>query len=508
MPLYVNNIQWDPEERRWDIIIPGPRSTPLPDRDYYVYPAFAQFRRDKDWLTLDYMRKGFSEKKKAFLRNGFATYQDIECICYELLSERPELARFLSLRFPLIIVDECQDLSWVQMQILDKMRSHGTALHFVGDLNQAIYEFKKVAPEKVKEYTQERKFDTQSLSNNYRNCQPIADLCDTLVGNEDKVKSIHESKQLESPCVCILFEKDDLMKSPVWFSDYLDRFAIDKKCSTVVTRSRANVSRMRPADSGQIENYQERLAMAIHLWKTGCRQATRDALKLFGRFVSEKFFLGESTNSRSYYRPESVDSALIWRRFLAEVLSECCQDEILSDLEQPWTNWTKITRNRLHQHLNTCANTFLASFSDCVFHQLVDFPAPKGKRKDQVLSGLLSYSSAQTLLRITTIHNVKGETLEALMLVSSRNKSGTNDGYWTQWLDDPASEAARLAYVASSRPRKLIIWAIPDPSEKEEDQLDRLKNIGFKILPLNPNVPKSQTNLEYWARSCPPVKPG
>ena len=508
MPLYVNNIQWDPEERRWDIIIPGPRSTPLPDRDYYVYPAFAQFRRDKDWLTLDYMRKGFSEKKKAFLRNGFATYQDIECICYELLSERPELARFLSLRFPLIIVDECQDLSWVQMQILDKMRSHGTALHFVGDLNQAIYEFKKVAPEKVKEYTQERKFDTQSLSNNYRNCQPIADLCDALVGNEDKVKSIHESKQLESPCVCILFEKDDLMKSPVWFSDYLDRFAIDKKCSTVVTRSRANVSRMRPADSGQIENYQERLAMAIHLWKTGCRQATRDALKLFGRFVSEKFFLGESTNSRSYYRPESVDSALIWRRFLAEVLSECCQDEILSDLEQPWTNWTKITRNRLHQHLNTCANTFLASFSDCVFHQLVDFPAPKGKRKDQVLSGLLSYSSAQTLLRITTIHNVKGETLEALMLVSSRNKSGTNDGYWTQWLDDPASEAARLAYVASSRPRKLIIWAIPDPSEKEEDQLDRLKNIGFKILPLNPNVPKSQTNLEYWARSCPPVKPG
>jgi DNA helicase II / ATP-dependent DNA helicase PcrA len=99
-------------------------------------------------------------------------------------------------------------------------------------------------------------------------------------------------------------------------------------------------------------------------------------------------------------------------------------------------------------------------------------------------------------LSITTIHNVKGKTLDALMLVSSRNKSGTDGGHWTQWLDDPTSEAARLAYVASSRPRKLIIWAIPNSSRVEEDQLDRLKEIGFQVLPLNPVAPKAQKNLE------------
>ena len=257
------------------------------------------------------------------------------------------------------------------MQILDKMRSQGTALHFVGDLNQAIYEFKKVAPEKVKEYTQEHEFNILSLSNNYRNCQPIANLCDALVGNTDKVKSIHESKQLEIPCVCVLFEKDDMMKLPIWFNEYLDRFGIDKKCSTVVTRSWANVSRMRPADYGQIKNYQDRLAMAIHLWKTGCRQATGDALKLFGRFVSEKFFPGESTNSREYYRPESVDSALIWRLFMAAALSECCQDELLCNLEQTWKTWTQAVRDRLHKHLKTSASNFGAALSDCDFLPLV-----------------------------------------------------------------------------------------------------------------------------------------
>ena len=68
--------------------------------------------------------------------------------------------------------------------------------------------------------------------------------------------------------------------------------------------------RMRPSDSGKIEKYQERLAIAIHLWKTGCRQTIGDALKLFGHFISEKFFLNESIRFREFYKPESVDSAL------------------------------------------------------------------------------------------------------------------------------------------------------------------------------------------------------
>ncbi|MEA2045221.1 MAG: ATP-dependent helicase [Euryarchaeota archaeon] len=435
-----------------------------------------------------WQEKDLERTKVRFKKAGFATYQDIEHICYELLSEKTELARFLSLRFPLIIVDECQDLSWIQMQILDKMRSQRTALHFVGDLNQAIYEFKKVAPEKVEEYTQEHKFDILSLSSNYRNCQPIADLCAALIGNTGKVTSIHVSEQ-ECPCVCVSFKKDDMMKLPVWFSDYLDRFEIDKKCSTVVTRSWANVSRMRPAGSGQIKNYQERLAMAIHLWMTGCRQATGDALKFFGRFVSEKFFPRESTNSREYYRPESVNSALAWRLFLAAALSECCQDELLCNLEQTWKTWTQAVRDKLHKHLKTSVSTFGAPLSDCDFPHLVArnkmgqsspvFSTPRGESNNQVLSALPSNSSAQTPLRITTIHNVKGETLEALMLVSSIDKRGTSDGYWTLWLDNPASEAARLAYVASSRPRQLVVWAIPNPSKVE---IDRLEEIGFQVL--------------------------
>ena len=437
----------------------------------------------EEWQVTD-----LEETKMRFEKAGFATYQDIERICFELLSDNAWFALFLSRRFPFIIIDECQDLSWRQIQILDKLRMQGTTLHFVGDLNQAIYEFKKVVPEKVEKYTQEKRFNVLPLSSNYRSCQAIADLCTTLVGNTGNISSIHISKQ-ECPCVCVPFKKDEMMKMPDWFSGYLEQSGIDKQRSAVVTRSWANVSRMRPADSGQIRNYQERLAMAIYLWKAGCRQATEDALKFFGRFVTEKFFPKQSTNAREYYRPESVDSALTWRLFLAATMGKCCQDARLSDLEQSWSDWTQAIRDKMHDHLSRSVSMFGATLSGCIFPPLVArnkrgeslpvFSTPRGERNNQVLRALPSTASAQEPLRVTTIHNVKGETLEALMLVSSLDTRGTSDGYWTMWLDNPASEATRLAYVASSRPRQLLVWAIPEPSEAE---LDKLTQIGFHVL--------------------------
>jgi hypothetical protein len=50
------------------------------------------------------------------------------------------------------------------------------------------------------------------------------------------------------------------------------------------------------------------------------------------------------------------------------------------------------------------------------------------------------------------------------MVVSSPTNQG--EGYWKRWLEDPLSENARFAYVASTRPTDLLIWAVPGTLEK------------------------------------------
>ncbi|MFO7897038.1 MAG: hypothetical protein R6U84_08905, partial [Candidatus Cloacimonadales bacterium] len=63
----------------------------------------------------------------------------------------------------------------------------------------------------------------------------------------------------------------------------------------------------------------------------------------------------------------------------------------------------------------------------------------------------------------------KGQTFESVLLISSLTK-GSNGGHWSHWLtgDD---EQKRLGYVASSRPKKLLIWAIPENDKKEFEKV-------------------------------------
>lgn len=107
------------------------------------------------------------------------------------------------------------------------------------------------------------------------------------------------------------------------------------------------------------------------------------------------------------------------------------------------------------------------------------FRVPSKKGKEHIIKTLSCHKTNTSNIRITTIHNAKGQTFDAVLLVSARDKQGTPDGYWTQWVDNTSSEAARLAYVASSRPRHLLVWAIPDPTEHDKDKMRRL---GFHVM--------------------------
>jgi DNA helicase-2/ATP-dependent DNA helicase PcrA len=431
------------------------------------------------------------ETKRKFAKAGFATYQDVESLCVDLLENVPELARLFALRFPLILVDECQDLSWVQIQILDSLRKNHAALHFVGDLNQAIYEFKRVAPKQVAQYVQVHKFVQMSLSNNYRSYQDISNLCSSLVDTKDEI--VCKRKPLHNcPLICVLYSKEQIGSLPVWFSEYLKGLGIDRSHSAIVTRSWANVSRMRPANNGTVTNYQERLAMSFYLWSFNSLQAMDEALRLFGQFVAEKYFPRQHSFALEYSRPEVIGSAVAWRLYLARSLNRCCRDGQLNDFDMTWSDWGRAVRENLHNHLDA-SRDLVPELSDYDFSPLISknkpharkslpvFASPSRKGDKQVSENLISDSLENTFIRITTVHKVKGETLAALMLVSSTGKSGTRDGHWTFWLDDPASEAARLAYVASSRPQQLLVWAIPDPSQAEKG---RLESLGFKILAL------------------------
>ena len=53
----------------------------------------------------------------------------------------------------------------------------------------------------------------------------------------------------------------------------------------------------------------------------------------------------------------------------------------------------------------------------------------------------------------------------------------------TKWLAVKNSEAARLAYVASSRPEHFFAWAVHKPINKQEEKT--IRNLGFHMVEIS-----------------------
>ena len=459
-PIKANQYSWDCEDRRY-LFHSNSRTADI------VRQAIAFTAQQKQELK---------EKKRSFLRHGYATHHDVEFICYRLLEEHPALAERTSKRFPLVLVDECQDLSWTEMNILRQLQGCSTILHFVGDLNQAIYEFKKVSPEKVNSFVGEDGFAKMELSDNFRSCQEIVEVCRGLVDGQGDIRGKCQGK-MDTPCVFVTYRNDQIPSLPNWFEGFLTERGLDVSKSAIVARGWSTVSKLRPSGNTTVKGYQRRLAMSIHLWKAGGIQAMGDALKYMGQFMVEKWFPKYRSNSREYYCPDCVSSPLRWRLFLAALLDSSIENTSLTNLDQTWSQWAAAVRAEFCAIARACQPA-LAAFVTEPLKPLEDLDAnnckaPRGESSSPVVGSLGVTSAPKAAIRITTIHSVKGETSDAIMLVSAPSKQGTSDGYWPQWLEDPSSEAARLAYVASSRPKYLLVWAIPEQPNADYKQLEK-----------------------------------
>lgn len=421
-------------------------------------------------------KEALKVNKNKFFKAGFATYADAEMICNYLLTNNQFLVDKLSKRFPVIIIDECQDLSESQLEILEHLRSAGTILHLVGDLNQSIYEFREVNPETIINYINSKHLIKLKLTNNYRSCQQIVDVFEAIIGNQNNILG-NVTPITAAPCVLWQYTDQTFSLLPTKFAQFLSNNNLQFNNSAIVARGKSTLQPLRTQANNFNFSKMELLALAIECWHRP-NKTTEDlvnAFFYFGKAICWLAYSGQG-DAKNQFCPKNFNP-VDWRSLLNKML---VQSTSLYPFEENgvdinWTRWIA----KLKQFMQVIWPLLKGSEND--YNDITGKLRAPSKRAGNPVKEIGNNSNTQNIFRTTTIHSVKGETLDAILLISHKDRR-SQGGHYSDWLREGAfnEEHLRFAYVACSRPRYILALATPVLSNAD---LIKLQNLGFDCQP-------------------------
>lgn len=411
------------------------------------------------------------KKKNSFNKANLYTYEDVEHMVYKLLKTNKELVKLIRIRFPIIFIDECQDLSRIQISILERLRLEGVKIHLIGDLDQSIYDFRWVNPVDTQKYIQKKDYHEMLLAQNYRSCQKIVDITGKIIDRKKEI--IGKPMQLCSqPLRVIFYEKGCEEEAIITYQKILEIEKINKEKSFVIVRNN-NLKQKIIGDKSSKENTLESMAKAIHFYKS--YKSSDDFVELFihaGKAVNKIFFGKEMGGNKSnFYCPDCFAKDK-WRLFVYDVIKTISSKEDLS-FTCTWNDWKKSLL------LN------LGSIKE-LYNELresdVDLGRVRNKMGETLVQDMFEVKdSIGKDINITTIHGAKGMSYDSVLFFSSYQKSKKDSGaHWTQWFDTECiAEKNRLAYVSFSRAKHLLVLAIPKLKNSKQENFKEIFDYGF-----------------------------
>jgi DNA helicase-2/ATP-dependent DNA helicase PcrA len=434
----------------------------------FAYPP-ASIRRESDGT---FSSNGFSpsedkvapivfnnyckEFKEWQLKAGLITTSDSAFIAYELLCKHPKIGNWLALRFPHIIVDEAQDNSVVQHAIFDKLAELNLSnLELIGDPYQSLYEWRDADPNLFNtKYADAKNWQGLNLTDNRRSPQRIIDCFSLLRKQSDPILNTACPTDMELPIIAYRYSKTN----SALIVQHFDQYCLERKLedNQIVVRGKALKNQMlgKPVDQEPWKSdLPYRLIDARHKYEAN---EIKSAIKAM-RSIAVSLI----ANGVNIVQIKELELELkIDNQFNALLLN------LLHDLpsfDLTISDWTSETQTFLKNRLKLN--------NDIGF----DIKARNSKRFDktilnETLKDHFKRSFSDSRIPITTVHQVKGKSLDSILVFFNENKHKDNITFSDIESSGQGfpSEKQRIIYVALSRPQHLLAMAFPETISEDE----------------------------------------
>ncbi len=382
---------------------------------------------------------------------GACTHELARLWSYYTLDEQRDVLRVLANRYPHILIDEAQDIGFLHQKIIEQMIEAGSQVSLIGDPNQGIYEFMGATGSFLSEYHLASGVKAAALTRNYRSVPAVLDLANALsLRADDPDRSAPNSLH---GAYFVPYKTANRRGVLTAFQAKLVSAGLDPARSAVLCRARKSVNELAGNDGAPGAGTVKIFAQAAIL-----RDLHSDFVGAFKEVVRAVIGLTENADRRlaaQLTQPTKYPEQRTLRRLLW-AFNRNPSDGLPGASLRADSEWQPelVKRVRLlMERLRT---------EHGLTHEARSLGARLSKRglTNDVLIGPPDLADDEPLrVRIDTVHQVKGESLDAVLYLATK-------AHVTALLDGVSTEDGRIGYVAITRAKDLFWLGVPDSALK------------------------------------------
>ncbi len=414
-------------------------------------------RAPKNWKSNFNIKNAIRKMKERLNKSSYATQLDANYFAMKILEEYPKIAKALSYRFPVMMIDEAQDTSEIQMKIIEILIENGlNEVMLIGDADQSIYEWRTANPRLFLKKYKEWRENSLELVCNYRSSQKICNFFSKISSFDNIPESNSEFKDFGFTPQIWGYSNQNYNEV---IEDFLklckdNNITLNSKDVAILSRSKNFLSDIRGV---KINNRK------VNPWKDLNSKNIAKSKYLFDRGdYKDAFHLLEKAvcsikNNKNFCTNEELESVIKeygfiqWRKEIYNLI------QLLPDTKLKLGEWKEQSNKKLEENnsvisemnfqLNIKRNSAKYKYSEMEFDKIFS--------KEEVRINENKYT-------IGTVHSVKGETFKGVLLFVKENRGNRKkyEDILNSRIED--NEELRIIYVAITRPSKILVIAMSE----------------------------------------------
>jgi DNA helicase-2/ATP-dependent DNA helicase PcrA len=416
------------------------------------------------------------ERRKELSGKGYLTGAELRsAACRHLRQYSDHIATILTAKYDELIVDEAQDCSATDLHILTQLHEHGLPLILVADPDQAIYDFRGAASADLHKLNDQ--LGTREITRNWRSTTTICRLAATLrISGRSADIAVADHHDDDAPILLYDAAKQDTAVHD--FLTYAHTQGITADQCMILAHSASTLPKKYAGPQQPPSNNNIALIWAVGILNdfTAAPAKTRlIAHDVLARTILRWWYSEADMRTRTAALNENALDPTAFERLIHRIRTA------MPSLDDSTKDWLSAAAKVLNDNPP-------APGLERTSTKLITPPGKSATPARKLASLPDSYPATIGLPRISTVHQVKGDEAEAVLVLLPKgrrvNGAESNSKASTvmeEWLgtESPFSEAIRVLYVAATRARRILAIAVP--AEFKPRTIEFLKGKGVPV---------------------------